>query len=237
MSAGLPSVLGKGILVIWSDLDLTREDEFDAWHIHEHLPERVKVPGFLRARRYVKSAPPPAEGAELLTLYETENVDVMASAPYLERLNNPTPLTRATVPLMERMRRSALRLSASLGQGIGGHLSAWQFRPPTDDVEKARDRLGTVLADALAEVGVVAAHLYEPEIEATNAKDATTEGKATRTVADLPRWLILIEAIHERGLAEAQHAVVDDLTGISDDGGVTMEGYRLGIVLEGPAGG
>lgn len=235
MSSGLESARGRGLLAIWSDLDLTREDDFDTWHVHEHLGERVSVPGFLRARRYVRTAPPAPKGAILLTLYETENVDVMASPAYIERLDNPTQLTRETVALMTNMRRSALEICSSRGQGIGGHLAAWQFRPSPDNADAARQRLvGAMLDDAMSPVGVIACHLYEPKIEATRAKDATTEGKATDTVAESPRWLLLVEAIHERGLTEARHAIVEAVTRISDDSQVTVETFRLAVVLDGP---
>ena len=235
MSGELASIRGDGLLAIWSDLDLGREDEFDIWHVHEHLAERVNVPGFFRARRYVRTAPAAPEGAILLTLYETEGVEVMASPAYIERLDNPTPLTRQTVSLMANMRRSALRRCASRGQGIGGYLAAWQFRPSAGNADTARERLaGGVLEKALSPVGVVACHLFEPELEATRAKDATTEGKATNTVVEAPRWLLLVEAVHERGLTESRHAIVDAVTGASDDSEVTVETFRLAVVLDGP---
>lgn len=235
MAAGLESVRGRGLLAIWSDLDLDREDEFDTWHVHEHLEERVNIPGFLRARRYVRTAPPAPAGAILLTLYETENVDVMASAAYIERLDNPTPLTRKTVSLMANMRRSALEICSSRGQGIGGHLAAWQFRPSPDTADAARQLLsGALLDQAVAPVGVVACHLYEPKAEATKAKDTTTEGKVSDTVAESPRWLLLVEAIHERGLTEARHSIVETITRLSDDSQVTVETFRLAVVLDGP---
>ncbi len=235
MSARLESVRGRGLLAIWSDLDLDREDDFDTWHVHEHLEERVNVPGFLRARRYVRTAPPAPQGAIHLTLYETEDVDVMASPDYIERLDNPTPLTRATVSLMANMRRSALEICSSRGQGIGGHLAAWQFRPSPDNADVARQLLsGAILDQAMAPVGVIACHLYEPKAEATKAKDETTEGKATDTVAESPRWLLLVEAVHERGLTEARHNIVETVTRLSDDSQVTVETFRLAVVLDGP---
>ena len=235
MSGELISIRGDGLLAIWSDLDLEREDEFDTWHLHEHLAERVNVPGFFRARRYVRTAPAAPQGAILLTLYETEGVEVMTSPAYIERLDNPTPLTSQTVPLMANMRRSALRLCASRGQGIGGYLAAWQFRPSAGNADTAREKLvGGVLDTALAPVGVVACHLYEPELEATRAKDATTEGKATNTVVEAPRWLLLVEAVHERGLTESRHRIVEAVTGASDDSEVTVETFRLAMVLDAP---
>ena len=41
-------LLGEGAMVIWCDS--TDQADHDAWHSHEHLIERLSVPGF-RARK------------------------------------------------------------------------------------------------------------------------------------------------------------------------------------------
>jgi hypothetical protein len=47
MSDALP-----GILAIFNNAAPGREAEFDEWFQHEHLAERLAVPGFLLGRRY-----------------------------------------------------------------------------------------------------------------------------------------------------------------------------------------
>jgi hypothetical protein len=43
----------KGIMVVQSrPSDLAREDEYNQWYRHTHLPEIRAVPGFTAARRY-----------------------------------------------------------------------------------------------------------------------------------------------------------------------------------------
>ena len=41
-----------GILAIFNNVAPGREAEFEEWFQHEHLAERIAVPGFLLGRRY-----------------------------------------------------------------------------------------------------------------------------------------------------------------------------------------
>ena len=45
------SLMGKAAMVSWHDLDSGTEVDHDDWHSHEHLFERVGLPGFKRGRR------------------------------------------------------------------------------------------------------------------------------------------------------------------------------------------
>ena len=68
------------------------EEEFNAWYDTEHLPERLAIPGFRTARRWIASAAP-GEGKYLAT-YELDSPGVLQSPAYLERFANATPWTR-----------------------------------------------------------------------------------------------------------------------------------------------
>ena len=63
-------LLGSGVLAIWNGVAPGYEAEFVEWHVKEHIPERVGVPGFLRGRRYVAVDGAPA----YFNFYETENL-------------------------------------------------------------------------------------------------------------------------------------------------------------------
>ena len=47
--------------------------EHDDWHTHEHLPERLSIPGFLRGTRWVALQGQP----RYLVLYEVERLDTL----------------------------------------------------------------------------------------------------------------------------------------------------------------
>ena len=56
--------------------------EFEHWHSHEHFPERLGIPGFLRATRWIS-----ANGGEgIFVLYELEAHGVVSSPAYLASL-------------------------------------------------------------------------------------------------------------------------------------------------------
>src|SRR5215831_17786801 len=82
-----------GILAIFNNAAPGREAEFEEWFQHEHLAERIAVPGFLLGRRYeaVRGQP------RYFNFYMTQSADVLQSAAYLTRLDQPTPMTRTTM--------------------------------------------------------------------------------------------------------------------------------------------
>lgn len=83
----------KGLLLTMTEPPPAMEEEFNAWYDTEHLPERLSIPGFLSARRWVALLPP-GEGRYLAT-YELESVAVLESPAYLARFRDgPTPWTR-----------------------------------------------------------------------------------------------------------------------------------------------
>lgn len=80
----------QGILAIWNDCRPGREAELDFWFQSEHMLERLVVPGFQFARRHQALSGSPA----YFCFYLVDSPDVLISKPYLERLDNPTPLTK-----------------------------------------------------------------------------------------------------------------------------------------------
>ena len=45
------ALAGDGAILIWNDITDEGCAAFYDWHIAEHIPERVAIPGFLRGRR------------------------------------------------------------------------------------------------------------------------------------------------------------------------------------------
>ena len=43
---------GTALLVVYADVDVEHDAEFNAWYNEEHVPERMSAPGFLNAARY-----------------------------------------------------------------------------------------------------------------------------------------------------------------------------------------
>ncbi len=81
----------KGLLLVMIEVEPEHEADFNRWYNEEHVPERLSVPGFLNARRFVA-----IEGApKYLALYDLESPEVLDSEAY-KKLLAGTPWTNAT---------------------------------------------------------------------------------------------------------------------------------------------
>ena len=112
--------MSHGLLLTLTEPPPSMEEEFNAWYDEEHLPERLSIPGFLSARRWVADCGP-GEGKYLAT-YELSSPAVLQSAAYLERFNNQTPWSRRCLGKAVVFRRWACE-QASPGTA-GSHPSA-----------------------------------------------------------------------------------------------------------------
>jgi hypothetical protein len=75
----------KGIFMAHTNCsDPAREEEFNRWYSHTHLPDLSKSKGFVRARRFVGAAP--GEPNHYLALYEFDTDDLGESVKDLLRL-------------------------------------------------------------------------------------------------------------------------------------------------------
>jgi hypothetical protein len=69
----------KGFLIVLAQPEAIFEEEFNAWYDTEHLIERLAVPGFEAALRYVC----PAGVPKYLAVYDLENESVLNTPDYL----------------------------------------------------------------------------------------------------------------------------------------------------------
>ena len=73
---------GQGLPALWNGVDPARAAEYHLWHSREHVPERVAVPGMIRAFRSVDADGPLPSCP---TLYDLQTIDVPIGAPYRTR--------------------------------------------------------------------------------------------------------------------------------------------------------
>ena len=81
-----------GLLLTLTEPPPAMEEEFNAWYDEEHLAERLAIPGFRSATRWVADVPRGA--GKYLATYELDSVKVLSSPAYLERFQNQTPWSR-----------------------------------------------------------------------------------------------------------------------------------------------
>jgi hypothetical protein len=94
----------KGLLLTMTEPLPEHEEEFNAWYDTEHFPERLAVPGFTSARRWVADEPcdlgvPATQRiGRYLATYELERPEVLDSAQYLKHVgDNATPWTKRSL--------------------------------------------------------------------------------------------------------------------------------------------
>ncbi len=118
-----------GILAIWNDCRAGREAEFEAWFQGEHLLERLAVPGFLFGRRHQAIS----GAAGYFNFYIVEKPAVLTSKPYLERLDNPTPMTRKVMlEIFINMNRTLCHRTLRRGGFRGAYAVTARFNEPPD---------------------------------------------------------------------------------------------------------
>ena len=100
----------RGLLLTMTEPPAAMEEEFNAWYDTEHLPERLALPGFRSARRWVAPVAP-GEGKYLAT-YELDSQAVLASPEYLARFEGATPWTRRCLGKAVVFRRWACEQSS-----------------------------------------------------------------------------------------------------------------------------
>ena len=147
---------GKGMLLTSMDVDAADDAEFNRWYDREHLEERVAIPGFLEARRYIAHQGKP----KYLSLYSTETFEVLDSPAYRAALASQTAWSKANISRFKNMIRGVARITISRGTGRGAVLGIIRLRPDA----ASRDKLRTALHDQLEPKdrdGIISMHLLE----------------------------------------------------------------------------
>ncbi|MEM9684630.1 MAG: hypothetical protein AAF942_15260, partial [Pseudomonadota bacterium] len=200
------------------------ENDFNDWYVNDHLPERVSLPGFRRGRRWQSVGPEP----RYFTFYEIDDVAVMTSERYRERLEAPTAWTRRIMPAFTAMNRSICRVTVRLGSGDGGASAVIRLKPFEDTHGALRDRVRRdVLPMVMGMRGIVGASLWELDGEASTTVE-TAETRLRGGADAVIDWALVFEATRPEELAPLVR-VGEDLSAKSPEAASVgpLERYRL----------
>ena len=147
----------------------------------------------------------PSSSPQYLTVYSTVDTAVLTSAPYLERLNNPTPWTRRAVAAFRNTSRSAGSLAWDSRGGHGGTMLTARVPEPVDAADRLVDDWTHRLLGALA--GAAGVARVRVAVSAAAASRLATLERAIR-VGDRaePPVTLLVEGF---GTPAALRAVYD----------------------------
>lgn len=150
----------RGLLLTITEPPPGMEDEFNAWYDEEHLAERLAIPGFRSAQRWVADLAPGA--GKYLATYELDSLAVLASAAYLARFNNQTPWSRRCLGKAVVFKRWALEQVAPGNADPHPGARAVVLNPSAQALQMRRFRTAegeeivlSELAEAKADSGIV----------------------------------------------------------------------------------
>ena len=215
-------LLGAAAMLLSFDIDAPAIDEHDDWHTHEHLPERLSIPGFLRGTRWRAAS----DGPGYMVVYEVSDLAVLGSEAYLQRLNHPTPWTSKMMPHYRGMRRGLCAVRGSFGLGDGYAAALVRFRAAQPDAIHA-----LLLADVLPALpqcpGLGSAHLLEGAAQAA----MTAEQRIRGADAGVDTAIIVTgyDAASVAGLAQGELAA--DRLAANGAEEVSFVSYRLDYSL------
>jgi hypothetical protein len=195
---------GQGVIAIWNGIAEEGRSEFYDWHLHEHMPERVGIPGFRRGRRYRaldKNTHP-----EFFTLYEVEAFEVLQGQDYLNRLNAPTPWTKRVTANFKDTSRGLARVLASSGPGPGGVMASVRFGVSERHSENVGAGLIRLVPELVTLSRITGVHLCRADNEASGTK--TAESRDRTDIQAPPNWFVLIEACTPEALDEPIRRVI-----------------------------
>ncbi len=162
-------MLGRAVIAMWWGFDPQLQAGIEDWHSHEHFPERLGIPGFLRGSRWIEAGGQPA----YFIMYEAARLSTITAGPYLERLNNPTEWSRRMMPHHLNMVRSLCRVRASFGGGHACAMATVRFTPRrgsgvarrlADEMRKWTTQQGITGAGLLQSAPMPAAQTAEQKI-------------------------------------------------------------------------
>jgi hypothetical protein len=190
-------LLGKAAMLLSFDVVEDAIPEHDDWHTHEHLPERLSIPGFVRGTRWISLDGKP----RYFVMYEVDQLATLQSEAYLERLNNPTSWTSKMMPDYRRMTRGLCSVSSSVGVGLGQIGLLIRFKPQSGMESSLRAWLiNDTLPQLPSRRGLGSAQLFEGALTPHMTKEQQIRGADAGV-----DWALFVTGYGEDALATLMH--------------------------------
>jgi len=190
----MSNFLGTGALALWLDVAPELKAETDYWYLAEHIPDRIHVGAYLRARRYHAIIGSP----EYLTLFEAKTPDDLASPGYLSLVTNISEQSVRIRAGFSNVARNTFTVKASVGAGIGLLMASFCLKRDAHATENSSlAQLLIISEQALLEEGIVGCHVLEAAPEIRVKMD---QFRVTGVQDALVDHVLLIEASKERDL-------------------------------------
>jgi len=189
--------MAEGILIVWTDVPAQIEVDFNEWYNREHLPDRIlRMPGFLRGRRYVSISGTP----KYLTYYDLQSTAVMLSDAHTALRKQRTERDRLFVPRFQNTIKGICDVVGRAGSGDGGTLVLLPVMPEAGhEKEFAQNVCRTLLPELVASRGIASVVYASRNTDITQASSA----KDDRTGDRYLEGLLAVETTSEQGVVTA----------------------------------
>ena len=209
--------MANGLLFACFDFTGAHEDEFHDWYDLEHIPERLRVPGFLNAERWISDENPKMA----IATYDLETPGVLHSAPYNAiGGDNASVWTKRVTAMCDRLLRfegeQLVPGNAVAPPGSGGLLVASMNVDPDAEAEFNEWYNNEHLPQLAAVTGVLCArrfrspearperkylslyHLANPDVSRSDAWRCAADTDWTRRMRPHLRDLLIVRAARYR---------------------------------------
>jgi hypothetical protein len=189
---------GKGMLITLTEVKSRDEADFNEWYNREHIDERVNLPGFHRARRYVAVKASP----KYFATYECDTVNDLMTPGYLHLLANQTAWSQAVMARFTHFNRLTVRIQVDLTHGVGGAITCVRFVPDPRRRKPLLEWLQDIsLPKAIARNGMLGACAAENDIDIANAPLQDKSMDHPRALD--AEWVVLLEGADPTATAAA----------------------------------
>ena len=220
------ALLGKAALLNWGGVMPNHEFDYNLWHSLEHMPERMRVKGFLRALRCVG-----IRGTNNINkyfmMYDVKSKDVLSSKQYLERLNNPTDWTSKILSKYLHPSRTICEVinSKSLTSGLSGYFVTIRYLTNNNEIEKFYN----ISDAAMRNNGIFSIHCYQSDKESSLLE---TKEKVIRSSQgnedEIVECAVIIECLN---IIKVKNFILNKLK-IKSDNKLKINYYQLQHVID-----
>lgn len=201
---------GTGMLMTFTEVAPEDEDEYNEWYNREHIDERVWMPGFHRARRYV--AVDSDARVKYFASYETGTVRDLADPDYMARLQVQSEWSQKVMAGFTKFDRLTAEITIDQTHGFSGWLGVTRFFPEESQRDGLRNLLKEeVFPDLKGRLNMLGGCLAENDIEVSNI-GLSAQGKPVPP-GQIPEWIVLLDGATEAAVRDANDGLADALEG------------------------
>jgi len=110
---------GNHLLAVYVGIPSEIEDEVNKWYNTQHVPERLAIPGFQSAARYVSLEGTP----KYMAFYELDHANVLETPAYKRLGENPSDWDKRILPNMQVEARTVYECIFTCGEAGAQHAS------------------------------------------------------------------------------------------------------------------